>query len=118
MTPQQLLYLVRGVVILLVVVAIAWSGHRLVAFIQAPVVAERDAAVGANRASKAANDAQSAAIAALHDDGEKRKAVSAAAVKKAGEREYRKAKAVQEKPAPGATPLERAANRINAEFGR
>lgn len=104
---------------LLVLLGLAyWLGGQILDFIRAPVQAQLDAATANNQGFKAAAEKSNAAI-----DEKKRveadaTAQSAKAVKAAGERELKAAAALTAKPAPGSTPIERAANRINREFGR
>jgi hypothetical protein len=84
--------------------------------IQAP--AKLDAAIGANAALKAAGDTQNAAFDALKADSDARIAKSTAAVKDAGKPNFAAAKRIQESKPAGTTPVERAANLINAEFAK
>ncbi len=113
--------LVRALVYAAIAAALYFAGRELVSsvigFFQAPLQAELNASRGNQAAGKAANDHQSAAVDALKTGSDKKKAVSRAAVAKAGEKEFADAAAIAAKPAPGATAVDRAVNRINAELG-
>lgn len=117
MDPTKLAAIVINLVIAIVVALfIAWLFRGAAELIQAP--AKLDAAVGANHALEAGVEHQNAAVDQLAKDGKKRKAASAAAVQAAGNDELAKGAAIAATPAAGSTPLERAATRINQEFGR
>jgi hypothetical protein len=109
--------LVRALVWLAIGLAIFFVGRELlqgaIDFVQAGPQAELDAARGNNKAFAAGVERQNASIDASKKAQVERKAKSEAAVKAAGEPEFKAAAAIQAQPAPGATPLERAANRIN-----
>lgn len=114
---KEVLYIVRAVIVVAVCLSLWWAWWRIEEAIRGPVIAQRDAAIGANHGMKQGAEANNRAIEALHKGGEVRKAKSAAAVKAAGKEDFRHAKEIAAKPAAGETPLARAANRINAEFG-
>lgn len=120
MTPDEIqrlaLWLVRGIVAVVIIVLLFYFGSKGVDAIQAP--AKLDAAIGTNHALAASVGEQNKAIDGLKSAGDARKAKSEAATKTAGEAELAAAQRIQASKAPGATPLERAANRINAEFAQ
>jgi hypothetical protein len=107
---------VIGAVILVAWLALSYFGGKAVDTIQAP--AKLDAALGNNAALAAGVGAQNKAVDALPAAAAEKKKKSADAVAKAGEPELAAAKRIQSTKAAGATPLERAANRINAEFAQ
>jgi hypothetical protein len=106
------------VLAIVIAIGVAWfllhSGKE---FIQAPVKAELNAALGDNKALAKGIEDQNKGVDALAEGAKKRKAASAAAVKAAGNGDLDAAAKIMATPAKGSTPLERAANRINAEFG-
>lgn len=110
--------LLRVLAIVIALGAAYFFLHSGKEFIQAPVTAKLDAALGDNAALAKSAGAQNKAVDALAEASKKRKADSEAAVKNAGKPQFEAAKKILAAPATGETPLERAANRINAEFGR
>lgn len=107
---------VIGVVIVVAWLALSYFGGKAVDTIAAP--AKLEAALGNNAALAAGAGKQNEGIATLPVAAAAKKKTSEAAVAKAGEPELAAAKRIQSTKAAGATPLERAANRINAEFAQ
>jgi Sec-independent protein translocase protein TatA len=103
------------VAVVAVIVALLFGADKVAALFQAP--AKFEAAAGANAAFKAADDITNANVAKMAQDAKDRKAASKKASENAGKGEAAKAAAIQATPAVGSTPVERAANRINSEFG-
>lgn len=99
---------------LLVVIAVVFVLRGCTNLVQAP--AKLESALGDNKAFAAGAGKQNAAVDAMANASKNRKAVSEAAVAAAGKKEAAEAAKILATPAKGDTPLERAANRINAEF--
>lgn len=117
MDPTQIVkWAVDAVVALLVIGLILWIGSTFVDGIQAP--ANLNAAIGNNHALAAEIGGNNKAVDGLKTASDAKTARSVAATKIAGEPELAAAKAILATPASGTTPLERAANRINAEFAQ
>lgn len=114
-TDKLVTLVIDAVLVVIVAVAIYLFGGGLLHMIQAP--AKLDSALGDNAALAAGIDAQGKGIKAAAAEGKKRQAASQKAVEAAGTTEFEAAKAILGSKAPGATPLERAHNRIDAELG-
>jgi hypothetical protein len=113
---DKLIVIAIDVVLGLIVLGVAlWLLGGVSNLIQAP--SKLESALGDNAALVKGVEAQNKGTEALQKDGERRTAKSAAAVEAAGKPQLEAATKILATPAPGATPLERAANRINAEFG-
>jgi hypothetical protein len=114
MSPKFIGIAIDAAVGLVVLAIVIWLGRGLLGYVQAP--AKLEAAIGNNAALKAGAEAQNKGVDGLQAASKAKIEKSAAAAKEAGKPEFAAAKRVTESKAPGATPLERAANRINAEF--
>lgn len=119
---KEALALIRAVC-LLVAVALAlwfmgdlWDGFR--GLLTKPLQTQLDVSLATNEGFKRSAEHQNAGVDSLKKAEGVRKARSAAAAKDAGKAEFSRAEGIRLKPSTGLTPVERAANRINAEFGR
>lgn len=112
MTPGRIIDIVVCVAVGLFLL---WGGNALYATLTAP--AKLEAALGNNAALAKGAEAQNAGVVALKKAGDERKKKSEVAVKAAGNQEIEDAAKILATPAAGATPVERAAARINAELG-
>lgn len=118
MTPGQIVWLVRlgaGAVLALVVMGYM---HGFLDLVRAPLEAQLDASRANQAAAKAGVERQNKSIDDARAASARRKEASAKAVEEAGKPALQRAEDIVAKPAPGDTPLARAANRINAEFQR
>jgi hypothetical protein len=121
MPAKEMILLVRAIALLVLLLILFFGGRALVNgvldFIQAPVVAERDSAIGSNSAFQKGAEATNTAIDGLQGAAREKKAKSEAAVKSAGEPNYNRAQGILRAPAVGETDYERAVNRIDRELG-
>ena len=121
MPAKEMILLVRAAAFLALAAALFFGGRALVNgvldFIQAPVVAERDAALGSNAALAKGVEAQNEGVKGLQEASKARKAASKAAVAKAGEGNLNRAGGILAAPAVGESDYERAVNRIDRELG-
>lgn len=118
MGPAEITKLVRALIIVGALLAVWFGGKAVIGFIQAPKQVELNATRANNAAFKAAAEKSNTGVTQDKKASDEKAARTQAAVAVAGKPEFEKAKSIQDKAAPGATPLERAANRINSEFGQ
>lgn len=108
----------RGLLVLALIGAVLYAVGGMKHLVTAPLETRLEVSEANNKGFKAAADKQNAGVDGLKKAGDVRKKRSAAAVEGAGKEELAAAARIQASPAPGPTPLARAANRINAEFGQ
>lgn len=109
--------LLRLLLILAILAAIAIFARGGLDLIRAPVQAQLTAVIGDNHALKASADAQTAGVKGLKTDSDARTAKSKVAIAAAGKQEERRATEILEAPPIGDSDYERAINRIDRELG-
>lgn len=108
--------LLRLFAVLAAIAAFWFFGDRAIAFVQAPVKTQLDAARGNNKALKSGVDAQNKGVDAMKASSDEKVAASRAAVKAAGALQFARAAAIEQAPVAGESDYERAMNRIDREL--